>query len=233
MIKKLIRYGLKGLAWIIGVIMVMWVILWIYVELNEDRLIQKISSTVHNRTKGEVDIRTLSVSFFRTFPLLSLQLSDVTIRDSLFTRHKKDLLKASDIYLRVSIPGLIFSNSPVGKVIIRHGSINIITDSAGYTNQYVFKAGKAEDPDKNTFRPDLVLRNVSISFVNPLRNKNHQAIVRNLKCSTKDRNGNIMIDVSLNMLVKNLSFNTLKGAYLKEKLLSGDFDLVFEKKQRT
>jgi hypothetical protein len=226
---KVIRYGLKPLAWIAVGLVVVWGILWIYVVNNEEALIKRVSNAIQLKTRGEVKIEGLSVSFFRTFPLLSLQLENIVIRDSVAAFPHRDFLKASDVYLRISIPELIKGKAPIGKVLIRNGEINIATDSAGNTNEYILRTKPREGRATSTNFPDLELQNVSIKYVNPKRKKDYSAIVSSIKVSAKDNDGKLTIRVNMNVLAKNLSFNTIRGAYLKEKMVEGKFILLYNR----
>lgn len=230
MVRKLVRYGLKAIGIILGFLLILWAILLIYITVNKKKLIGKISSAIQKRTHGDVKIGGLSVSFIRTFPILSLQLTDVELRDSLYYIHHKNLLKAENIYLRASIPGLIFNNEPVGRVIIRKGEINIVTDTLGNTNEYVLKSERDEGESFNM--PDLVLQSVLINYINPKRKKHYHAIVRSLKCRTVNKKESMLFHISMNLWVKNISFNTIQGAYLKEKHVDGNFDLVYKPKSK-
>lgn len=231
--KKFIRYGVKTVAWIAGVLLVIWMILLLYVRLNEQKLIDKIAGTVYEHTRGEVKIGGLSVSLIRTFPVLSLQLSDITLRDSLYAIHKKDFLTASDIYLSFDVSDLITGNPSVGRVLIRNGSINIVTDSAGYTNEYLLKSSKKEPKPtlKQPSYPDIIFNRVLLTYVNPLRNKHHEAMMRNVKCIIKERSQTLFVRVKMNIEMKGMAFNTDKGPYLKGKIMDGNFDLQFDKKK--
>ncbi len=72
---KIVRYGLRPLAWLVTALIVIWVIFWVYVVTHEESLKNRVSNAIHNKTRGDVKIGGLSVSFFRTFPMLSLQLT--------------------------------------------------------------------------------------------------------------------------------------------------------------
>jgi hypothetical protein len=225
-LKRVLRYTLTALAGLLALIVLVWIILLVYVNANEKSLIQRAGTAIKNRTHGDVRIGGLSVSFFRTFPLLSLQLKDVELRDSLYPRHHKPLLKATDVYLRASIRGLLTNTRPVGRVIIRNGEVNLVTDTAGFTNEYVLKSDKPE-PSESFSMPDIVLHYVTLSYENPLRGKLYHALVRSLRCSAAEKKDHLLFHVNVRMLVKNLSFNTIKGAYLEEKLVDGKFDLAY------
>jgi hypothetical protein len=214
------------LASVLVLIILIWIILLIYVSANEKSLIEKASAIVEKRIHGDVYIGGLSVSFFRTFPLLSLQLEDVELNDSLYPVHRRHLLKASDIYLRASIGGLITNTAPVGRVIIRNAEINLITDAAGNSNEYVLKS-TGRGPGESFSMPDVVLQAVSLNYEDPTRKKHYLANVQSLKCATSTKKDRMVFKINLRMLVKNLAFNTKQGSYLANKPVSGKFDLVY------
>jgi hypothetical protein len=226
------RYGIKPLAWVAAAIVVIWTIMWVYVVTHEQSLKERVSTAIHNKTRGEVKIGGLSVSFFRTFPLLSLQLTDVLIKDSVTAFAHKDFFRASDIYLRISIPGLIKGESPIGKILVRNGEINVVSDTLGNTNEYIFKTKPREGREVATSFPVVELHNVSASYADPKRRKDYSAIIHSLKCSANDRNGHLKIKMNLRVLAKNISFNTLRGAYMKEKMLEGKFEVIYEREAK-
>lgn len=226
---KIMRYVLKPLAWIAAGILLIWVILWIYVVTQEEDLKNRISNAIHEKARGDVKIEGLSVSFFRTFPILSLQLKGVLIKDSITAFAHKDFLRASDIYLRISIPGLINGGSPIGKILMRNGEINVVSDTLGNTNEYIFKTKPREGRKVATSFPDVELQNVSVAYLQPKRKKDYSAIVHSLKSSAVDRDGILHIKTNVRLLAKNLSFNTIRGAYLKEKMLEGKFGVTYNR----
>jgi hypothetical protein len=211
---------------------VIWVIFWVYVVTHEESLKNRVSNAIHLKTRGDVKIGGLSVSFFRTFPMLSLQLNDVLIKDSIVAFAHKDFLKASDIYLRISVPGLIKGNSPIGKILIRNGEINVLSDTSGNTNEYIFKTKPREGRETTLSFPDLELQNITGSYVDPKRKKDYSAIIHSLKCSAKDRDGILHIKMNVRLLAKNLSFNTLRGAFLKEKMIEGKFTATYNRESK-
>ena len=227
--KKLIRYSLKTLAWTLGVIVFLWIALWTYVELNEAKLIEKIASAIRRKTSGEVKIGGASVSLIRTFPILSLQLSDVVLRDSLYALHHRDFLTASDIYLRISLRELIKGRSALGRVTVNNGSINILTDSLGRSNEYIISQQKEPEGQPKSSVPVIILNNISYNYENLKRHKLYKGTIRNLKCDVTTNDKFVVLNMRLNTLMNNLAFNTKKGSYLRESSIQGAFLLSYNK----
>ena len=238
-VKKWVKYSLKTVAWIAALLAAIWIGLAIYISLNEKKLIDKLSSAVNEYVKGETAIEGLSVSLFTTFPSLSMTLSNVHIKDSLYASHHKELLSAKTIHLSVNIAGLLSGESPVGKITISGGDINIITDTAGISNDYLLRnrnnhadgelsnnaPGKKEYPGL----PVLLLKNVQVNFQHALRNKLYQAYINRLHCSFHQRGDKLLMALNANLLVNHLAFNTHNGSFLQNKTLKGRFDLAYDR----
>jgi hypothetical protein len=229
---KVARYGIKTIAWITAVLIVIWVILWVYLVTHKTFLRDRVANAIHEKTRGDVRIGTVSISFFRTFPLLSLQLENVVIKDSITAFAHKDFLRASNIYLRMSIPGLIKGKSPIGKILVRDGEINISSDAVGNTNEYIFKTKPRDGREVTTSFPDLELQNVSGEYKDPKRRKDYAAAIRSLKCSAKEQNGVIHIKMNLRALSKRLSFDTTRGSFMMGKMVEGKFEVDYERNKK-
>lgn len=235
--KKLLRYGGKTLAWVAGIVAVIWIALLVYVHYNEDVIVKAISSKIEERTKGEVRIGGLSVSLFSTFPVLSLQLKDVLLRDSLYKYHKKDLLTARNVYLRLSIPDLIRSRkATLSRITMTDGSITLLADSTKFSNQYIFQQKKGE-PSSDTATaaalPDVVLRNVLLTYSSTGKQKFYKARVESLKCRIQQKDQVLYFAAHTGIAIENLAFNTKKGGFLKGAMLEGRWNLHYDKQSRT
>ncbi|HVW62082.1 MAG TPA: hypothetical protein VHC48_18660, partial [Puia sp.] len=99
--KKLLRYTL----WIAGSLGCLLIVAWLglagYVMARKQTIIQKARTELRNRLGGDAAIGDMEVSFFHHFPNITLHLSKVTLRDSLWQQHHHDLLDADNIYLHV------------------------------------------------------------------------------------------------------------------------------------
>jgi len=226
---RIVKYSLQTLKWAVIVVAVLYFAVWLYVYVSKNDLISRIKSKVAERTHGEVIIKDLSVSIFRTFPFISLEMSDVSIRDTLYHQHQKEFFKARRLYARIN-PLAALSSAPwVSKVVVRDGGIHILTDSTGYTNKYILKADASKKKAEPVY-PGLLFRNFHFIMENPERNKSYHFSMDEVECTISGKNKNIMkIAVDADMIVKSLAFNTDKGSYLENKLFVGKFDLRYDK----
>lgn len=230
--KKILRYGVKTVAWILGILILIWLAAWVYVETKEDDLKERVANIIKKKTQGEVQIDGLSVSFFRTFPLISLQLNKVVIKDSITSYTHKDFLNVSDVYLRISPIGVIRGKGVIGKILLRNGEINIVSDSLDNSNEYIMQSKPGEEKQGGTDLPDVELQNINVAYQKPSRRKDYNAFIRQLKFSARDRKGVLDIKLNIGMMVKNIAFNTRKGSYLKQKKFEGKVRLTFNRNNK-
>ncbi|MBS1604878.1 MAG: AsmA family protein, partial [Bacteroidetes bacterium] len=191
--KKFLRYALRIAGALVCLLLLVWAGLAAYVHFNKARILQKASVEIKAHFGADIAIGQLDVSRFRHFPSLSIQLSDVTLRDSLWRRHHHDLMNVRTVYADCSLLNSLFSGKVrIGRVFLEHGTVYFYRDSTGYSNTYVFKDRKAAtrggSPDNP---PDVSLSD--IKWVQDLEDK-HKLFdldIHRLDCDM-DRDGRIL-----------------------------------------
>ncbi|MBK9983198.1 MAG: hypothetical protein IPP15_12440 [Saprospiraceae bacterium] len=76
-------------------------IMYMLVSSNKGVIIAMARTQINRQVKGIVTIGDLKLNFVRTFPNLSVQLSDITLRDSLWDLHHHNFCRRKKY-----IPGL-------------------------------------------------------------------------------------------------------------------------------
>jgi hypothetical protein len=209
-------------------------LVWIYVLMNKKMIIGEVTTMIKNKVKGDITIGDLDPSLVSTFPFVSVRLSHVTLRDSLWNQHRHELVNAKDVWLRLGLWG-IFSGSPkVNKIIVENGAFYVFRDSTGYSNDYIFKSkGQGNGDGKPSDIPDVEFKNVRVTIDFIDRNKLYDFAVDKLKCVVKNREDLVLLDLNTKMLVHSLAFNKTNGSFVKEKPLAGHFKLALTRKTKT
>ncbi|HUR12023.1 MAG TPA: AsmA-like C-terminal region-containing protein [Flavitalea sp.] len=226
---KPVRYTLKVLKWTALVLLLLYVAVWLYVTLNRQKLIAQVIEKIGERTHGQVLVKDLSVSFLTTFPFFSLQVSGITIRDTLYAQHKEDFFRAEQMYARLNPLAAITSSPLVSKVTIKNGRLYMLTDTTGYTNKYIFKSDVAAGKKTASVLPDLRLKQFEIVMVNPGHQNFHDLMIDDLNVTLDQDEKTIDIEASVSLLIKSLAFNTNKGSYLEKKTVEGDIELKYDR----
>ena len=209
-----------------------WATLAIYVEVKKDSLLEKARSEINSRIGGTLQIGHADISLFRHFPAVTLSLSDVSLRDSAWQRHRHDLLRAERVYISFSpFRSLLHRRVELGTVFIENASIYFYTDSTGYSNTYLLK-GQGGPASPTPSGAEIGLPRVVLSDVRWVMDKQdqHKLFDLDLRQLTAviDRDERLLrFDVSTTLTARSFSFNTEKGSYVRNKRLSGHFGFTY------
>ena len=216
-------------------LLLVWAVLSVYVHYNKGRLLQMASAEMKEHFGADISIGQLDISLFRHFPSVAFQLSDVSLRDSLWPQHHHDLLKVRTVYADCPLFQSLFSGKVrISKVSLEHGTIYFYRDSTGYSNTYVFKdrkpstrgGGKPGDP------PNISL--TDIKWVQDLEDKHKffDLDIHRLNCDL-DREGRVLqVGIGADISANSFAFNTRKGSFIKGKRLSGRFRVSYNTASR-
>lgn len=210
----------------------LWIIVWTYVFFNKKSIVKRVTTELNSRIKGEIKISDLEPSLISTFPHVSLRLSQVIIRDTMWKQHHHDLLKAEKIFIRLGFFSLFSGEPEIKKVIVEKASVYVFSDSTGYTNEYMFSSqdDKAGNGGKSKLQlPDIELKSVRLVMDLQHRSKLYDFDIGRLKCDIKTNQTSLELNVKTDMLVHNLAFNTGNGSFIKEKPLEGKFRVTVDR----
>ena len=182
------------LAFII-ILVVIWAGLSAYLYYNENGLIEKVKVQLNRSVKGDVEIEGLSAGFIKTFPILSVRLKGVSIRDSLFQQHKHEFLKAESIFIRISLSSLFTGKIKPGKIIFDNASFYLYKDSTGYSNMVKADDPQTEPGDRHV--PDLLFRNTRFVMENVGRNKLHDIFFERADCEIEEKDTTNFLHINM------------------------------------
>ena len=211
-------------------LLLVWVALAIYVSVKKASLLERARVEIKAHLGADVQIGQLDISLFRHFPSITLQLSDVSIRDSLWPQHHHDLLQAKNVFVSCQIfRSLMNRKVQLGKVFLEHGTIYFYRDSTGYSNTYIFKDRKPASPSsgKPSDLPDISLSDMKWTEELQDKHKLFDLDIRRLDCGFKRDERALEIAANVDITVKSFAFNTYKGSFLRDKRLTGRLALRY------
>lgn len=226
---------LKIILRIIGVIFILIIVAYLslawYINHNKDEVLASLTKELNENMSGSMKVGDMETTFLKGFPGMSLRLKDVVLKDSLYEKHKRTLLKAQEAEVTVSITALIRGAVVIKKIAISNAAIDLFTDADGYTNSSVFKKKpKKESGDSGSF-PELrklVFTEVSFTAENLKMNKLYCFKVQKLIGDVNYKSPGWHADIKLEAFAKSMAFNTLKGSFIKDKKLDGNFDITYD-----
>ena len=211
--KKFRKYFFRTLAVLVGLIILLFVGVFIYVSVNKKKIINEVTAELSKKINGQVSIKNVELSFFRNFPTVSVLLHDVKVTDTQYTVHKHAFFEAEEVFAQLSIKKLIKKQSPLKGLKVVHGSMYIFTDTTGYSNDYLFKQKRdsttavAKAPEKNALQ-SVELNDFRVVIDDRKREKLHDLAVTNMEVDLDDKDlHTFLLSVDAKILVHSLAFN--------------------------
>ena len=226
--KKYVKYLLWVFGGLLALLILLYIVLGIYVSTHKKELTEKASAEVSKLLSGDVRIDEISVSPFNNFPFLSIQIKQISIRDSLYEQHRHPLLQAERIYARVNPFKLIVAKIAITKIQIENGGFYLFTDSTGYSNKYLLQPkGKPKEPKKQNGPPELFdrieLNKFSITIADESKDKLFDFHINHLEAKTENTDSELVFHLKESILVRSLAFKKSMGSYLANHLLEGKY----------
>ncbi len=227
---KWLKVLLKVVAGIFLLFILLSVGLFIYVNTHKEKVLTLITGTLNKNLDGKLTIGDIETTFFKGFPGISVSLRNVSIRDKRWAEHRHTLLDAKDFDVSINTAALLRGAIRISNIEISNAVIDLYKDSTGYSNTSVFKK-KNKQPEKKTDDKDdsgssaefgkFSLSKVSFAVNNQKSSKLFQFYINRLDGKMNYPDSGWRADLQLNVLAKSLAFNTNKGSFIKDKVVSG------------
>ena len=228
---KIFGYLLIGL---VVLVVVSAMVLHIYFEKNKSEIVEKINTQLNDNIQGEAKIGDIGYNFLTSFPNFTVVLTDVELSDSLVVIHKRPLLKASEIEMRLNVLNLLKNEVSIDKISINKATINLFKDKNGLSNSNIFKSKKKNSTSENsttTSIDEVVLKNVKFISENQKGNKLFYFEIKSLESKIKYLSEGWKTDVYLKTVVKSLAFNTHNGSFVKDQEIEGKLAIEFSEEK--
>lgn len=209
-------------------------VVW-YINSHKKEVLALVTEKLNENLNGKLTIGNMEPTFLENFPRISLHLKNVTIRDTMFAKHHKTLLHAGDFDIAINSLALLTGDVEVHKISISNASVNLFTDTNGYSNSAVFKSN-AEKGNASPVYPELKkfeLNKVNFTIDNQSKHKLFVFEVQKIDGKMNTDSQGWKASFAMKTLVKSLAFSTRKGSFIKEKMVEGDFDVAFSQAENT
>lgn len=222
------RRLLKIIAGICLVFILLWIGLVVFVRINKQKLVATVTRQINEEIDGRLIIGDVDLTLLRHFPGISVSLSNVSLRDSLYPVHKHELLKAENLDVSLNVFSLIKGAPQINNVTIDNGAVYLFIDSTGYSNAHMFQ--RKEDKDHNKRQPHinhLTLTKVNFVFQNQTKFKFFQIHVNKMEGLLHYNASGWTADIDADAFIDDFTFNTVKGSFLKSKHLRAALNLGY------
>lgn len=205
-----------------------------YLHTHKKEVLQKVTESLNNAISGTLVVGSMETTLIQDFPRISVQLKNVTLRDSLYRQHKHTFLSSGRIGISVNTLALIRGTILVSRIEVADALIDIFMSTDGYSNTAMFAKKKTKN-DQDTGTSDfpelkkITLRNVLFTADNKKNNKLYKFQVDRLDAGLEFTGEIVNADINLKGFAHSMAFNTIRGSFMKDKALDGSFDIAYSK----
>ncbi|SHG67744.1 AsmA-like C-terminal region [Flavobacterium micromati] len=202
----------------------------IYFNNNKTQIVAQINKIVNENIVGSISIKDVNYKFLKGFPKMTLALSQVEVHDSLWKIHKRTLLKAAQIEIRVNVADLLVNEISIDKIEIQQATLHLYKDINGLDNSAIFRK-KPVDSSSNSSTTSSV-RQINVSqfhFIseNQIGKKLFDFDKIDLKSKIKFQGDDWETIVYVKTFAKSMAFNTKRGSFIKDKMVEGKLKVNF------
>jgi hypothetical protein len=227
-----LKISLKVGGLILGLVLIAWIVLAAYVYTHKEEILKSVTSQLNEDLNGKLTIKRMEPSLIRGFPGISVSLEDVLLRDSLWSVHKHDLLKAKTVFVAINAFSILSGSASIRDIQLNGAVIYMLTDSMGVRNTNIFKK-KGPSDDKGGMSKKInrvTLNNVKFTIEDQQKHKLFKFDIINFRGYIDHKIGAWKAHVKTKTLVNFFAFNLKKGSFLKDKMVDLDIDMNYNNK---
>lgn len=205
-------------------LLLLFISLHLYFEQNKENIVTEINEKINENIAGHANIGNVGYKFLTGFPNFTVVLNNVMLRDSSYAIHKRAILKAEEIEVRLNIFSLLRKKLTIDKIVLINTKIDLFKDKNGLSNSNIFKPKpKSTEPKSkvNTAIHKVEFKNVTFISENLQRNKLFHFEVASLKSTIDYTWSGWKTNVNIEVFAKSMSFNTLRGSFIKDQRIKG------------
>lgn len=173
---------LKKVSLIVGITLILLVGgISATVYLMRDSLIQHAVGELNKQLQTPVEVKQIDVSFWGTFPKLSIDLEEVYVQEHAPHKAKPDtLLYAELIRLKFNAQDVYEGKYHVQALEINSGKVRVAEYANGVANYAMVKANKSDEQSAFQFALEKVeINGVFVSYFNEDLQQDHQTYLKN------------------------------------------------------
>ncbi|TDE05897.1 AsmA-like C-terminal region-containing protein [Flavobacterium sandaracinum] len=215
---------------IVAFLVIASAVLSVYFKNNKAEIVTKINAKINENITGTIDIGDIKYKFLKGFPNMTLALSQVELKDSLWSLHKRTLLKAEQIEVRVDVLKLLSNEINIDKIEIQQATLYLFKGKNGIVNTNIFRPKPKSKKSKSSTDSkvkEIVLDQVHFISENQMGHKLFDFNIVALRSQIDHENENWQTNLYLKTLAKSMAFNTKRGSFIQNRMVEGVLKVGF------
>lgn len=210
----------KRILLIIALLLVLCFLLaTVIVWTNKEKIESIVVNELNKHLQTEVNVKEIDLAFLSSFPMVSLEFSDVVIKDVLDTLGKERFVAVENLAIKFNLWDILRSRYNVKKILVENGKVNLKIDKDGNCNYIFWKQTQTESKANFSFALNSVeFRNVELCFRNDISRLFLQTKIDEIEASGNFSDDFQKLDLEADLSVEALVFDKLKLTYSQRLL---------------
>lgn len=220
---------IKIAKWFFGTIASFFLIITLLLAIFKDDIIQLVVDEVNTHLKAKVSVSKVDLSFWSTFPNLSVDFNNVFIQDPTTNSSKHDTLLFSEkISLQLNPMDIWRENYTIKKIEIQPGTLQLKVNELGEVNYDIFKESESATQETVNFDlKDVEINGLRFSFHNLLTQQHYATDIHEMALQGKFSEQIFNLHSASKLTVKQAQSGELN--FISNK--NASFDLTIEVNQ--
>ena len=186
----------------------------ILVWTNKEKIESIVVNELNKHLQTEVNVKEIDLAVLSSFPMVSLEFSDVVIKDVLDTLGKERFVAVENLAVKFNLWDILCGRYNVKKILVENGQINLKIDKDGNCNYIFWKQTQTDSKAEFSFALNSVeFRNVNVCFRNDISRLFLQTKIAGVEASGNFSDDFQKLDLEADLSIETLVFDKLKLTY--------------------
>lgn len=181
------RWIKRTIKWFFGTLVSLILLVSVVIYFFKDDLINYAIGEINKHLQAKIEVGSIDITFWKTFPNVSLDFGHVFVQDALPDATRKDTLLYTDL-IRLKFNPIDVWNEKydVKSISVAPGTLKLKIDTAGAVNYNILKPSESNGQSKFELNLEkIVVEGMRFSYVNRKSPQEYHAVINQLALNGK------------------------------------------------
>ena len=227
------KKGIKIAKWFFGILIGLFLLISAAIAIFKDDIINYVVASVNKNLNAKVAVDKIDLTFWASFPNLSVDFEKVLISDSINSVQQTDTVLYSElIRLKFNPMDVWAGKYELKKLEVHPGTIQLKIDKNGRENYNIIKESKEEGESKFNFKLEKVtFENIRFVYANQVTGQTYTSLVDELELKGEFNEKEFTLAAKSDLFVNEIKSE--KIVLLKNKPASFDIEIEVNTEKST
>ncbi len=201
----------------------------VYAYLNLNQFKTQLLSALNKELLAEVNCSQIELNLIDQFPLVSIGLVDVTVKDTI--HFNEPLLQSKSLRIGFDFFDIVAQKYNIEDIVLDEGTINLLKDSTGQVNYLIVKENNSQEPSNESLQlnlKDVQLNKVQVNYLSLIDQQQYQVFIEKAALNGNFNAQTFSLHQELLGQVKTISVAGFE--IIHEKAIQSNLDLLVDTK---